>query len=294
MEYIFTFFIADRMRFIRTVCLSVLLLLSAPGFAQEIGLQLNSLRDQFENDASATMAKVKAMGIRQVEMKGTHGLTFPEFIKLLALNGISVISYEADFEKLRNFPQVVADEARSYGAKFIVASVPSQGMPFTKQEIEKNSEAFNHAGKVISRNGMLLCYQPNGSEFSVYSNGTLFDYFVEKLDSRYVHLEMDVFSVKQAGQDPSSLLRKYPSRFVLLQLKDRKMGSVVSLSGKPERDANVVLGTGDVGIKNVLATARDLGIQYYFIEDESANAEKQIPKSLAYLRSIHEKDSAKK
>lgn len=282
------------MRLTLTVCVSVLLLSFSSAYSQEIGLQLNSLKEQFEEDAAGTMAKVRAMGIRQVEMTGTHGLTFPEFIKLLALNGLSVVSYETEYEKLKNFPQVVADEARSYGAKFIVCTVPSKGTPFTKNELEKNSEAFNHAGKIISRNGLLLCYQPNGNEFGAHDKGTLFDYFVEKLDSRFVHFEMDVLSVKQAGQDPSSLLKKYPSRFVLLQLKDRKAGNAGGFNNKTGQNATVVLGSGDVGIKTVLATARDLGIQYYFIEDESADPDKHIPKSLAYLRSIHEKDSAKK
>jgi sugar phosphate isomerase/epimerase len=271
----------------------VLCLAFSKGNGQEIGLQLSSLKDQLEADASGTMAKVKAMGIRQVEMAGTHGLSFPDFIKLLAVNGISVVSFEADYEKLKSFPQVVSDEARSYGAKFIVCSLPKKSELLSKLEIEKTAEAFNHAGKIISRNGLLLCYQPNGSEFGSYPNGTLFDYFVEKLDSRYVHFEMDVYRIKKSGQDPVALLKKYPSRFVLLQLKDGKAGNVGVVT-KSERDANVVLGTGDVGIKNVLETARELGIQYYFIEDESSKAEKQIPKSLAYLRTLNDKDSAKK
>jgi sugar phosphate isomerase/epimerase len=290
-KYLFKFFVADCMRSILTVSVIICCLFFLPASGQEIGLQLNSLRDQFEVDASGTMAKVKAMGIRQVEMAGTHGLSFPEFIKLLAANGITVVSYEADYEKLTSFPQVVADEARSYGAKFIVCSLPSKETPFSKQEIEKNSEAFNHAGKVISRNGMLLCYEPNGNEFASYNNGTLFDYFVEKLDSRYVHFEMDVFLIKNAGQDPVSLLKKYPSRFVLLQLKD---GKAPGKDNAIDKDANLVLGSGDVGIKSVIETARDLGIQHYFIEDESSKAEKQIPKSLAYLKTLNSKDSAKK
>jgi sugar phosphate isomerase/epimerase len=282
------------MKLTRHVSIVAFCLLAQSGFSQEIGLQLNSLKGQFENDASATMAKVKAMGIRQVEMTGTHGMTFPEFIKLLAVNGISVISFESDFEKLRAFPQVISDEARSYGAKFIVCSAPFDGI-MTKEAIEKTAEAFNHAGKIIARNGMLLCYQPTGNEFAPYTKGTYFDYLVEKLDSRYVHFEMDVFSVKQSGQDPVSLLKKYPSRFVLLQLKDGKShGGNSSTNGKSDKEGNLVLGAGDVGIKTVLETSRELGIQYYIIEDESSRAEKQIPKSLAYLRTLSDKDSAKK
>jgi sugar phosphate isomerase/epimerase len=282
------------MRLFLTVCAAIYCIFISTANGQEIGLQLGSLKAQFQTDASGTMAKVKEMGIRQVEMKGTHGLSFPEFIKLLAVNGISVVSFEAEFDKLKNFPQVISDEARSYGAKFIVCTVPSDGKPLTKEEIEKNAEAFNHAGKIISRNGMLLCYQPAGTEFASYNKGTLFDYFVEKLDSRYVHFEMDVFWIKQAGQDPVSLLRKYPSRFVLLQLKDRRPGIERSSDGTVEKDSNVVLGSGDVGIKNVVEVARELGIQYYFIEDESSKAEKQIPKSLAYLKTLNDRDSSAK
>lgn len=262
--------------------------------AQEIGLQLSSFNEQLASDPKGTMARVREMGITQVEMNGTHGMSFPEFIKLLAVNGISVISYETDFEKLKAFPQVVADEARSYGAKFVVCSIPGQNEVLSRQALEEAALSLNSAGKVISRNGLLLCYQPSGMEFGSHDSEANFDFLVAKLDSRFVHFEMDVFKVKQAGLDPVALLKKYPSRFVLLQLKDRKPGSIGKGSPKSEKELNVALGTGDVGIRNVVETAKDLGIQYYFIEDESSRAEKQVPKSLAYLKALNSKDTAKK
>jgi sugar phosphate isomerase/epimerase len=64
--------------------------------------------------------------------------------------------------------------------------------------------------------------------------------------------------------------------------------------GKDDRESHVALGSGDVGIKSVIETARELGIRYYFIEDESSRAEKQISKSLAYLKTINARDTAKK
>jgi sugar phosphate isomerase/epimerase len=268
----------------------VLLFVVPSVYGQEIGLQLYSLDTQFKQDAAATMAKIKDMGIRQVEMKGTHGMSFPEFIKLLAVNGINVISFEADFEKLEKFPQVVSDEARSYGAKYIVcAGMPWKGKSATKEDIDKAVQSLNHAGKVISRNGLLLCYQPDGNEFARYENGTLFDYMVSKLDSRFVHFEMDVLSVKQGGEDPVTLMKKYPTRFILMQLADGK-----SVQGDNALASNVVLGSGEVNIKRVVETARELGIQHFFIEDGSTRADKQIPKSLAYVRTLNDKASAMK
>ncbi len=109
---------------------------------------------------------------------------------------------------------------------------------------------------------------------------------VQKFDSRFVQFEMDVFWVKQAGQDPLALLKKYPNRFVLMHVKDRKKGTKNTDNGKADVESNVVLGTGDVGIVEVVREARKLGIQYLFIEDESSKAEEQVLKSIRFLRTV--------
>jgi sugar phosphate isomerase/epimerase len=255
--------------------------------AQEIGLQLYSLRNQFATDVPGTMAKVKDMGIQEVELGNTYGLSFPEFIKIIAENKIRVISYGASFERLAQYPQTVADEARSYGAKFVVCSwIPHKGDTFTIEDVKKAAEVFNHAGKIMAQNGLLLCYHPHGYEFQPYENGTLFDPMMKTFDKRFVYFEMDVFWIKQAGQDPVALLKKYSSRWILMHLKDRKHGTPNSLNGKADKECNVVLGQGDVGIEAVMREARKNGIAHYFIEDESSRALEQIPLSLAYLKSL--------
>jgi sugar phosphate isomerase/epimerase len=233
------------------------------------------------------MAKVKAMGFKEVEMAGTFGLSFPQFIKLLAINELSVVSYGIDFEKLENFPDAAVDEARAYGARYISCSwIPHEGEVFTKEDADRAIRVLNQAGKTISRNGLLLCYHPHGYEFGKYENGTLFDYMMSQLDSRYVYLEMDVFWIKQAGQDPIAILKKYPSRFVLMHLKDRKHGTKNTSNGHADTESNVVLGSGDVGIAEVIRVSRELGIKHYFIEDESSKPLTQIPESLSFLKTL--------
>ena len=276
-------------RFGRIVISALLLmfLVNNMSNAQEIGLQLHSFRDLFAKDVAGTMAKVRKMGIKEVELYGTYGLEFPEFIKILAQNEISVVSYGAQFDKLKDFPQTLADEARSYGAKYVVIfSIPFEGESFTVEDADKAAAVFNAAGKIIARNGLMLCYHPHGYEFKPYKDGTLFDYMVEKFDSRFVQFEMDVFWVKQAGQDPLALLKKYPNRFVLMHVKDRKKGTKNTDNGKADIESNVVLGTGDVGIVEVVREAKKLGIQHLFIEDESSKAEEQVLKSIRFLRTV--------
>lgn len=219
-------------------------------------------------------------------MGDTYGLPFYEFIKLLAKNELTVVSFGADFDKLEKNPQQVADEARMYGAKYVVCSwIPHQDS-FKIHDVERASRVFNQAAQIMALNGLLFCYHPHGYEFDAYADGTLFDQFMNVLDNRYVYLEMDVFWIKQAGCDPIALLKKYPTRWVLLHLKDRKTGTPNTTNGHADVETNVVLGTGDVGIAEIVQEARALGIQHFFIEDESSQALTQIPKSIAYLKTL--------
>jgi sugar phosphate isomerase/epimerase len=277
------------MRLFSTLVLPALILsvVSINLQAQEIGLQLYSLRKQMATDVPGTMAKVKAMGINEIEMGNTYGLSFPEFIKIIAQNNLKVVSFGASFERLAQFPQGVADEARAYGAKFVACSwIPHKGDTFTIEDVKKATEVFNKAGKIMAQNGLLLCYHPHGYEFQPYEKGTLFEEMMKSFDKRFVYFEMDVFWIKQAGQDPVALLKKYSSRWVLMHLKDRKRGTPDSLNGRADVECNVVLGQGDVGIEAIMREAKKNGIAHYFIEDESSRSLEQIPLSLAYLKSL--------
>jgi sugar phosphate isomerase/epimerase len=166
------------------------------------------------------------------------------------------------------------------------AWVPHQGTDFTIQDIQKAVEVFNAAGKLMYENGISFCYHPHGYEFRPYENGTLFDYLVKQTNPQYVNFEMDVFWVKHPGQDPIALLEKYPTRFLMMHLKDRRPGTEGNQNGTAPDETNVVLGQGDVGIGAIMKAAKKIGIKHYFIEDESEHSVEQIPQSLAYLKQL--------
>ena len=255
--------------------------------AQEIGLQLYSLRNQFKTDVPGTIAKIKSWNIHEIEGGGTYGLSMDDYKKLLVQNNLKMVSVGADFNQLAKDPQVAIDEAKAFGAKYVMCAwVPHQGTDFTIQDIQKAVEVFNAAGKVMHENGISFCYHPHGYEFRPYEDGTLFDYLVKHTNPLYVNFEMDVFWVKHPGQDPVALLEKYPTRFLMMHLKDRKPGTEGNQNGTAPDETNVVLGQGDVGIAAIMKAARKIGIKYYFIEDESPRSVEQIPQSLAYLKQL--------
>jgi hypothetical protein len=50
--------------------------------------------------------------------------------------------------------------------------------------------------------------------------------------------------------------------------------------------AKVVLGTGGLDIKGVVAASAAAGVERHILEDESADPVGQIPRSVAYYRSL--------
>jgi sugar phosphate isomerase/epimerase len=255
--------------------------------AQEYGLQLYSLREQFKKDVPGTLKKISQWNIREIEGGGTYGLPLEEYKKMLADNKLVMVSVGADFDLLKTNPQAAVDEAKKFNAKYVVCFwIPHKGDTFDISNMKEAVQVFNAAGKKLKENGISLCYHPHGYEFRPYEGGTLFDYLVKNTNPEHFNFEMDVFWVKHPGQDPVALLKKYPNRFLLMHLKDRKPGTEGNQNGNADVESNVVLGTGDVGIADIIKQARKIGVKHYFIEDESSRCETQIPESLKFLRAI--------
>jgi sugar phosphate isomerase/epimerase len=269
--------------------LSLVLVAFSPGVqAQEIGLQLYSLRNEFKTEVVGTLDLVEKWGVREIEGGDTYGLSMDEFKKLLKENNLRMISVGADYNQLKDNPQSAIENAKAFGARYVVCYwIPHEDdNVFTIDQMKEAVTVFNTAGKLLAENGLSLCYHPHGYEFRPYQGGTLFDFLVKETNPRYLNFEMDVFWVKHPGQDPVALLKKYPKRFLLMHLKDRKHGTEGNQNGRADVETNVVLGTGDVGIAEIMAEARKAGVKHYFIEDESSRSVVQIPQSLQYLKGL--------
>ena len=255
--------------------------------AQEVGLQLYSLRNEFKKDVPGTFAKIKQWGITKLEdgNEGTQGYTMEEYKALLAENNLEIVSASAAFEELEKHPDTAVKRALEYGAKYLVCFwIPHTGTSYTHDDNKKAISVFNKAGKLLRDNGITLVYHPHGYEFREYRETTLMDELIR--EAEFYHFEMDVYWFAHAGEDPVSWLRKYPTRFKLMHLKDCEKGVKGNQTGQSDVETNVVLGTGQIDISGVVAAAKKLGLEYVFIEDESSKVMAQIPESLAYLRNL--------
>ncbi|MDO1511585.1 sugar phosphate isomerase/epimerase [Maribacter confluentis] len=253
--------------------------------AQEVGLQLYSLRNQFKVNVANTLGLINEWGITKIEGGGTYDMPLEEFKALLAENKLEMVSVGASFEDLENNVGKVIKDAKDFGAKYVMCAwVPHEGNKWALEETKHASEVFNQAGKKLQESGLILVYHPHGYEFRPYRKGTLFDYMAKNA-TNYT-FELDVFWAQHGGEDPLALMKKYPSKITLLHLKDMEKGVEGNDTGHEDDETNVVLGTGQIDIAGIVAEAKKLGIEYMFIEDESTNVVSQVPQSLTYLKSL--------
>jgi sugar phosphate isomerase/epimerase len=260
---------------------------TGPYFKGPVGIQLYSLRDAFKTNVTGTLDLVKSYGPRIAELAGTYDLSPANYKKELDARGIQGIGAHFAYEAFEKDPEAIAKDAQALGLKYAgVAWIPHQGK-FTEANAHQAAAVFNHAGEVLSKYGIKFYYHNHGYEFEPYQDGTLMDILVNETKPEWVAFQMDILWTYFPGQDPAKLLKKYGSRWELMHLKDLKKGVTTgSLSGSTDVENDVVLGTGQINLPAALKAAREVGVKYYFIEDESSRAKEQIPQSLKFLEQV--------
>ena len=258
-------------------------------FHGPVGLVDYSLRDQIRENGTKALDYIKEQNFQFVEIGLTnhYGLTKEELKETLDKLDLTPIAALGDYSALLKETDKVVEIANFFGVKFVgTASIPHQ-TPLDEKQMLRAADDFNTMGRKLKEHGIQFYYHNHGYEFYPYQDGkTLFDLLMAKTDPDLVKFEMDVIWTVFPGQDPVTLLKKYPDRWIFMHLKDLKKGVKGNLSGGTDHNNGVAFGTGQVDFPAMLKAAQEIGIKYYFIEDESASVLTQIPQSLKYLSTV--------
>jgi sugar phosphate isomerase/epimerase len=237
--------------------------LSGNAGIKNFGLQLYSLRADLPNDPKAVLKHVAAYGYKQVEsFEGKQGMfwgmTNKEFKKYLGDLGMTIVSshcnINADFE-------TKAAQAGEIGMKYLIC--PYLGPQKTLDDYKKAADKFNTCGEICRKNGLRFAYHNHGYSFTELDGQMPQDVMMNNTTPELVDFEMDIYWVVTAGADPIAWLEKYPNRFKLCHVKDRRKGAAPK-----DGDASVDLGTGTIDFKKILKDAESKSMQYYIVEQE--------------------------
>ncbi len=232
----------------------------------QFGLQLYTLRDDMAKDARGTLKKVADFGYKQIEsFDGPKGMFFgmsnKEFKRYMDELGMTIISSHCniyqDFERK-------ADEASAIGMKYLIC--PNYGAQKSIDGFKKAAEVFNDRGDICKKAGLRFAYHNHEYSFKMLDGQMPQDVMMQNTNKDTVDYEMDIYWVVTAGEDPMEWIRKYPDRFKLFHMKDRKKDAA------PEtRAAFTTLGTGKIDLLSVAKLAMKNGKPYFFVEQDQAD-----------------------
>ncbi|WP_192349265.1 sugar phosphate isomerase/epimerase [Algoriphagus sp. Y33] len=251
--------------------------------AQEVALQLYSLRNELKVAPVKSHELISEWGISALEGGGGYGMTDDEYVKLLADNNLRVIGVGADYNLLTKNLKPIVDQAKKFEAKYVTCYwIPHKDGPISMEEIKIATALFNAVGQELREEGIAFLYHPHGYEFTKDRKKFRFDYMLE--NAKNFGFNLDVFWVKMGGGDPLAIMKKHPGKFPILHLKDRRKGTPGSKDGHGDVETNVVLGTGDIDIAGIIKEAKKQGTEYLIIEDESSRSVTQVPLSAAFIK----------
>lgn len=265
---------------------------NAADFRAHLGLQLYSLRAQTKESTTGALDLAQSYGIREVELAGTGNLTPEQFGGELKKRGLVPVSMHAGHALLDKDLAAVIRDAKTLGVKFVFCPYPKldKDKMFSEAVARQMAADFNRWGAAFKREGIRFGFHPHGLEFRPTSAGngeTVFDVLVRETNPEYVCFQMDVFWVYYAGQDPVQLLQKYPNRWATMHVKDMLKGFATGVhTGGTPPTAKVTVGTGQIDYVPILRAAQKIGVQHYFIEDETPTPLQCIPDSFKYLRAL--------
>jgi len=252
-----------------------------------LGLQLYSLRDDAPKDLPGTLARVRALGIVEVETAGLYDKDVATVRAALDQAGLRCSGSHIGYDRWQKDIPGAVKEAKALGARFATVAWIKGDKAFSREDALRAAGVFNEAGKACAAEGVRLCYHCHGYEFVPSPEGTLFDTIVKNTDPKLVSFEIDVFWAKAGGTDPAKLIASLPGRVPLLHVKDMAKGLTLPPgSSSADNSSNVVVGTGQIDWPAVFRAAKAAGGEIYYIEDESQAVWEQLPKSLAYLSAL--------
>lgn len=248
------------------------------------GLQLYSLRDDLPKDTKGLLKQVASFGYKQVEgfegSKGIFwGMSHTDFKKYMDELGMTFVSshcnIEKDFEKK-------AGQAGEIGMKYLIS--PYIGAQKTVDDYKKFADKFNKLGDICKKNGLRFAYHNHGYTFESLEGQMPQDILMQNTNPDTVDFQMDIFWVVTPGADPVAWLKKYPNRFRLCHVKDR-----MKTAPPKEGDASCDLGTGSIDFPTILKAAKDVGMEYYIVEQEKYEGStpiKSVETDAAYMKKL--------
>ncbi len=258
----------------------------------KIGVQLYTVRDQMKADFEGTLAKVAAIGYKEVEFAGYFDHSPKDVRAILDRHGLVSPAPHVAYDTLGDQWPAQIESAKIIGQSYIVCPWIPEDLRKDPDIWKKAAEAFNRAGEASKKAGIQFAYHNHWFEFLPVNGKLPYDLLLEACDPNLVKMELDLCWITVGGADPLKYFNRYPGRFPLVHVKDMKRLPKVSEAGGQDYGDSLKadmteVGSGIIDWKRIFAQSDKAGIKHYFVEHDHPKAPlESIKTSYEYLSKL--------
>jgi sugar phosphate isomerase/epimerase len=283
-----------------------------PRNSLNVGVQLYTLGELVQKDLDGTLAQLRKIGLKTVELASFLGRTPRELRAALDRAGLECRSAHISPIPRPNEPSLssdldsLAEAAHVIGVKYVIAPtfmIPDHvgppgatesfatyfvraGKSMTAADWQANARFLNEKGTQLRKAGLQLGYHNHNFEFAPLGATNGMEILLSETDPAQVCFELDAGWVAAAGRDPLEIITRHPGRFKLMHVKD------IKASTQPNtelRQDPTEVGSGIIPWARILPAAVAAGIRQFYIEQEppfNGSRLDSVRKSFDYLSTL--------
>jgi len=243
---------------------------------RRLGVQLYTLRDRMAAAVQRTLEQVAAIGFREVEFAGYFGHPPSRLRRWLDEVGLTAPAAHLPLDDPKLDIPATLDAAATLGHSYVILASLPQEQQASVGGFRQAAIRLNEVGRAARAHGMRVAYHNHDFEFRRLAGVHPYTLLLDETDSDLVDMEVDVYWMTRAGEDPLRYFQKYPGRFRLCHLKDMDHGGKIT-----------EVGSGQIDFRRILAEGEIAGLRHFFIEhDHPRNSLDSVRSSYNYLRRL--------
>lgn len=255
-----------------------------------VGVQLYTVRTVLPEKPAETLKAIDAIGYREIE--GTQGL-LEKIVPALQGTKLKPVSLHLDSKVVTlgtdDDLARVLENVKKAGFQYAVMPYLPPNERGGLDVIKKLAEKLNRAGAKCREAGLRLCYHNHAFEFEPMGGSTPLQTLLDNTDAKLLGLELDLFWVSVAGQDPAATLARYKGRVPLVHLKDKAKDTSDRFNEGVPRTAFKEVGNGTMDWAKVLKAAEGAGVEHYFVEQDQTPGDpiESLRQSYAFVSKVN-------